>query len=220
MFRKGFVFLFILLASQSYSQVGVSLKLGASPWHFTDHFDDLSNPISLAYSGGIDVEKVLGNSFVGVMTGIHYSYSPPGTHYTDLTDQQNPVAMLYEEVVNKRYIEVVHHELTVPFMFVFYHNGLRTGLGASYSRYRFNNALSLNGPETLYDYGLRACTGTRLSKRMIFTIGYYYGLKDMILLNTIPESPPYKANMQQLNVCLAISLFNSFNDQKYFVTSE
>lgn len=223
-FRKGLFFVFILLATQCYSQTGVSFSLGVGAWHFVDKFDDLSNPVSLEYTGGINVEKVLGKSSVGVMTGLHYAYSPPGTKYTDLTDQQNELAVIFEQEINERYINVVHHELCLPLMLIFYHNGLRTGVGASVRQYMFDNKMNGNSFERFTDYGLNACTGARLSKRVIFTIGYYYGLKKVINLSATPvagvETASIKSNMQQLQVHLSISLFNNFDNQKYFVTSE
>lgn len=222
--RKGFVLLFIVLASHCYSQTGVSFSLGAAPWHFVDKFDDLSNPMSLSYTGGINVERVLKNSSVGVMAGLHYAYSPPGTHYADLTDQQNTLAVIFEKEVNERYIDVVHHEICLPVMFIIYHNGLRTGIGASARQYFFNNNLNGNSFERINDFGLNACTGARLSKRVIFSIGYYYGLKKVLDLSAAPEpnaaTTSIKGNMQQLQVHLSISLFNNFDNQKYFVYAE
>ena len=215
--RKGLFLLLIILTTQTFAQTGVSLKLGVTPWHFVHDFDDLSSPMSLEYSGGINVEQVLFNSSVGVMTGIGYAYSPPGMKYKDLTDQQNPVAVIYEEEINKKYIQVTHHEVTIPLLFVFYNNGFRTGIGGYYSQYFFANNLNDNKYEQLSDYGLKACTGARISKRVIFTIGYYYGLKQSLQISRIPQRSPLSGNMQKLEVHLAISLFNNLNDSKYFL---
>lgn len=222
MFRRISIFSIAMLWSVLlFSQTGVSLKFGTSPWHLVHQFKDLSSPISLSYSGGLNVEHVLFNS-VGIATGIDYAYAKPGTKYVDLSDQQNLMAVLFEEQINQRYIEVVHHEISVPFLFVFYHNGFRTGIGASYHKYLFDNNLSGDKYERLSDYGLNFCTGARLSKRIILSMGYYYGLNKMLDLNAVSESGAETANlsgnMQQLQVHLAISLFNNFNDAKFFLS--
>ncbi|MFA9389097.1 MAG: hypothetical protein ACERKD_04790 [Prolixibacteraceae bacterium] len=218
--RKTLFLFLILLASHSFSQTGLSLKFGATAWRFTHNFEDISTPMSLAYSGGLNLEQVLFNSSVGVMTGVDYLYAKPGLKYTDLSGQKNLLAVIYEKELNERYVQIVHHEITVPFMFVFYHNGLRTGVGASYSWYLFDNKMNGDGFEQLNDYGLVACTGARLSKRMIFSIGYYYGLKNVIGLSALPEMGDealLSGNVQQLKVHLAISLFNNLKDSKYFI---
>lgn len=220
--RKGLLFFFIFMSSLSYSQTDLSFKLGVSPWHFADQFDDLSNPISLGYSGGINVERILSKNSVGIMTGIEYMYAKPGTKYTDLSDQENFLAVVYEREVNQHFVGVTHHEFTVPLQFIFYHNGLRTGIGASYSRYFFENSSGLTKYRVFNDYGLNVFTGARLSNRLIFSIGYYYGLKNIIQLNALPsdyvEEKALNAKMQQIRINLSISLFNTIKESQYFIT--
>lgn len=217
--RKGLVVLLMFFASQCFSQTGLNLKLGASAWHFVSEFEDLSNPMSLAYSGGLNLEQVLVRSRVGIMTGLEYQYANSGTNYIDLSDQKNLAAVIYQKKFNERYINVAHHEISIPFMFVFYHNGFRSGAGASYTRYLFNNQVNENGPEQLNGYGLNFCTGARLSKRILFSIGYYYGLNKVINVQFIPERDPFQANMQQITFHIAYSLFNNFEQDKYFIYS-
>jgi hypothetical protein len=220
---KGLFIIFLIIAGfTSQAQFGLSLKAGVSPWHFTDKFDDLSNPISLGYSTGFNVEQILFKSSVGLVSGIEYLYAPPGVKYTDLSDQENILAVIYEREMNQHFVQVTHHEFSIPLQLVFYHNGLRTGVGASYSRYFFEKSGS-QGEFNIYDdYGITAFTGARLSKRFIFSIGYYYGLKDIINLNAVPANTEMggklQANMQQIRIHLAISLFNNFRDSKYFIS--
>lgn len=222
--RKGFFFILILLVLQSYSQTGISLKLGASPWHFVDQFDDLSSPISLGYSGGLNVEQILFNSNVGISSGIEYLYAKPGVKYVDLSDQENALAVIYEKGMNDKFINVVHHEVTVPLLFVFYNNGFRTGIGASISRYYFENTSQSPKFNIFNDYGLTANLGARLSKRLIFSIGYYYGLKKVVNLSALVDQnsggAPLVANMQQLKISLGFSLFNNYSNPKYFITAD
>lgn len=223
MIRKGFLLLILsIVGITSNAQFGLNIKAGVAPWHFTDQFTDLSNPISMGYSAGINVEQVLFKSSVGLSSGLEYFYAPPGIQYTDLSDQQNLLAVIYEREVNEHFVKVQHHEFSIPLMVVFYHNGLRTGVGASYSRYYFEQSNKPGNYNIYDDYGLTACTGARLSRRIIFSIGYYYGLKDVINLNAIPsntdQGAKLQANMQQIRIHLGISLFNNFKEQKYFVT--
>jgi len=210
------------MSSLCYSQTDLSVNFGVSPWHFVDQFDDLSNPISLGFSGGINVEQILFKRSVGIMTGVEYMHAKPGTKYTDLSDKENFLAEVYEMEVNQNFIGVKHHEFTVPLHFVFYHNGLRTGIGASYSHYFFENSSKLTKYRIYNDYGLTAFTGARLSKRLIFSIGYYYGLKNIIQLNANPSVHDVEKNlnakMQQIKIHLSFSMFNNMTDSQYFIT--
>lgn len=220
--KKGLLFLWVIISVPSFSQIGINLKLGASPWHLVDNIDQLSNPISLAYTGGINIETVFPNSSIGFLSGVDYTYSQPGTNYVDLSDQENILAMIYEDQINKHYIGVTHHEISVPVMMVFYHNGLRSGIGASYSKYFFEDVEIKGTYNTLNDFGLVAMTGARLSKRMILAFGYYYGLKKVVELSPsglegVDNPIALKANMQQIRVQLCISLFNNLKDSRYFL---
>ncbi|MBN2805300.1 MAG: hypothetical protein JXR22_01460 [Prolixibacteraceae bacterium] len=221
--RKGLlIFLLLIAGYTSHAQFGLNFKAGVAPWHFSDQFNDLSNPISLGYSAGLNVEQVLFRSSVGLVSGLEYLYSPPGIKYTDMSDQENILAVIYESEVNQHFIQVSHHEFSIPLQLVFYHNGLRTGIGASYSRYFFEKSDRPGEFNSYDDYGLVACTGARLTKRLIFSVGYYYGLKDIIDLNAVPanadEAGKLQANMQQFRIHLAFSLFNNLRDSKYFIS--
>ncbi|MDA3927961.1 MAG: hypothetical protein PF541_03325 [Prolixibacteraceae bacterium] len=220
-FRKGLLLFLLFFTSFGYSQTGINLHLGTSPWHIVHNFDDISRPMSLAYSGGLQFEQSLASNGFGIVTGIEYTYSQPGTSYADLTDKLNLLAVVYEEKINKDFINSMHHELTVPVMFVFYHGGLRTSIGASYSRYFFEEKGSPRIYRGVDDFGLRAMTGARISKRIIFSFGYYYGL-NQILAYHAPVSDdfigvPIKGNMQQFKICIGISLFNKMDNDIYYL---
>lgn len=217
-----FLISLIFIGSVVYSQVAVDLKLGVSPWRLSHNFDDLSSPVSLGYSGGLNVEYILGGSSVGFLTGIDYLYSQPGTEYIELSDLGNPLAVIYAEKLNRSYIEIDRHEISLPLVATFYHNGLRSGIGGVFSLYLCEDNSKVLGYRSLADYGLTAFTGSRISKRLTLSIGYYYGLNKVLNIDASSEVPDggqaLLGNMQQLKIHLGISLFNNIDNSDYFLS--
>jgi len=221
--RFAFLMIYLLLITTTgFSQTDISIKIGATPWHINHDFDDLTKPYSLSYTTGLNIEQAIPNSGIAFQTGIEYTYSQPGTNYIDRTDNENLLAVLYQQSINERYINRTHHEFVVPLMFVLYANDMRIGLGGSYRRYQFGDfdfSGILNAEE---DYGLNASVGARFSKRVAFSIGYYYGLKPFVNLTVLPDSgvegPQLNGTMQQISVSLSFSLFNKLTHNRYYLS--
>ena len=221
--KQGIIIFLLFLGQVGVAQCDFSLKLEASPWQIMHNFEDLSQPFSLGYTTGLNFEKVIAKSSVAVLTGIEYSYAPQGNGYVDLTDEQNLLAVIYEQELNDRYIAHPHHQLSFPIMLLFYLNELRLGVGAAYSRYIFGD-FNLTATDKQYaDYGLRIQAGARLSKRVSFSIGYYYGLSEIVSLSAFPvsgeEGASLSGNMQQFSIGISFSILNSLTDQRYYLSS-
>jgi len=217
---KGLFFILsILLGISGFSQVGIHLKSGVSPWHITHNINELSSPISLGVIGGLNFEFILKNTPVGIVTGLDYLNTKGGTAYVDLSDQASLDAMVYAEVINEKYINVPHQEFSIPLMMVFYHNGFRTGIGAQYNRYVFENGINQEIANGLVDYGIIATTGARISKRFILSFGYYYGLSTVFNTDASLEANEniveFNGRMQQFKIQLCISIFNNIKDSRY-----
>jgi hypothetical protein len=222
MFSKWLIVLFLILNFQGFSQSDLQVSFGTSSWRFAHQFNDLSSPFQLSYWGGLNYERVIQNSSVALFTGINYRYSPPGTAIVDLTDEENLLAVIYEKEINENFVEVVHHEIAVPLQMVFYHNGFRTAFGAEYKRYWFPYSTSSIVEKGYNDIGLRVLTGARFSKRISFSIGYYYGLRNVIELRAIPNNGSagavFSSKVQQLDVQFNISLFKGMDGERYYLS--
>ena len=221
--KQGFLILFLLLSLFGLAQSDFNLKLEASAWKINHNFEDLSNPFSLAYTTGLNFEQVIAKSKFAVLTGVEYTYAPKGNHYVDLSDEQNLLAVIYDQEFNKRFIALVHHRLSVPLLLICYVSDFRLGIGASYSRYIFGEFNQHNTDQQFSDYGLRAQFGARLSKHIMFSVGYYYGLNRFANLSVFPSSevdiPSISGNMQQISIGIRYSIRNTMSDQKYYLSS-
>ncbi len=203
-----------------FAQTDIGLKLGVSPWNINHQNKSISKPISLSYTGGLAFEQILNKSPFGVYSAIDYSYSPAGTSYIDLTDERDLMAGVIVRQINERYVNVAHHEIAVPLMFVYYYNALRTGIGVEYNRYYFPEPSTENKYLVYNDWGFRFVAGTRFSKYVAFSLGYYYGMKKTFQLVTSSDSGKsslFSGNMQQIEASLTFSLFNSMDRESGYM---
>jgi hypothetical protein len=220
MIRIGFLLLLMVCCQFVFSQTDVGIKVGVAPWNINHQNKSISKPISLNYSAGLAFEQIVNKSPFGVYTGIEYSYCRMGTPYIDLTDERDLMAGVIVAQVNERFINVAHQEIAVPLLFVFYYNALRTGVGVEYNRYFFPEPSSANNYLDYNDWGLRFVTGTRFSKYVAFSIGYYYGMNKPFQLVTASESgksPLFSGNMQQIEASLTFSLFNTMERESGYM---
>lgn len=164
-----------------FAQTDIGIKLGASPWNINHDNKLISKPVSVASNGALLFEQVLFKRPVALLTGFEYTYAPQGNEYIDLSDKQDIVAGIVTDQFNSRYLKVVHHEISVPLMFVFYHKPLRTGIGIELNHYYFPKKVTGNFSQ-FNDYGLKLFTGARFSRTVSFSIGYFYGLKDVFAI--------------------------------------
>lgn len=217
--KKFFLLLlFLLLFVQLYSQLGIHIKAGASPWHITHNIEKLSSPISLGYTGGLNVEYAFPYTSLGLLSGLDYTYALPGNEYIDASDRESIAAAVYADLVNRQYVDVTRQEFSVPLVLLFYNGGIRTGLGVQYSRYLFDNGTNNSFSTSLHDYGAVAMAGARISKRIVLSLSYYYGLNQPFYGTGETEwgeqLPDYKGRMQHFRVFLCLSLFNNMDDNR------
>lgn len=218
--KQGLFIVFSLFSISSFSQSDLYLKLEVNTWQYKHDYKNLSNPYSLAYTSGLNFEKVINKSLFAIYSGIDYTYSPKGVNYIDLTDKQDPFAIIFEEVLKERFIGIPHHEFKVPFMFIFYLNEIRTGIGVSYSKIFYGKQSFTNISNQYTDYGLNATIGARLSRFITFSMGYYYGLNNVVKITASEiEKVELHGKIQRLNFCLSFSIFNSIKEDRYYLST-
>lgn len=219
------VLVLVLIAWGSFcqAQVGVDMNFGVAPWRIAHNMEDLSSSVSLGYAGSLTIESFMQDSDAALLTGIEYFLAEPSDNYADLSNEENLMAVAFANTLKQQYFAFNRHEITIPLMYVFYHNNLRSGFGVSYTMMYFEDYSRPILKRVINDFGVRAFTGARLSKRMLFTINYYYGVNKIVVMHA--NETGFEGNefnltghMHQVKVTLGISLFNNFDGSRCFLS--